>query len=82
MIMAQRATDDATTNARVRRADQRCSVDAGPESGAEIGKGDTVTGGSFGVCRTATCNAALRLTWGSTLFMARQTANAKHLKWS
>lgn len=80
MIPAQSATVDATTNARLRRADQRGSAGAGSERGAEIGKVDTVTDGSFGVRGSSDRNAVLRPVWGSALFKVRQAANAKHFK--
>jgi hypothetical protein len=77
MIPAQSTRDDATTNARVRRADQRGSDGAGSDKGAEIGKGEAVTDGSFGVCRSAVRSAVLWPVGGSALFKVRLTENAK-----
>lgn len=78
MIPAQSTRDDATTNARVRRADQRGSAGAGSDRGAEIGKGEAVTDGSSGVCGSADRKAVSLPVSGPCLFKVRQTANAKH----
>lgn len=77
MIPAQSAIEDATTNARVRRADQRRSAGPGSANGVDVGREEAVTEVSSGVCRSIERNAALRPVWGSDLFKVRQAAGAR-----
>ncbi len=76
MIPAQSAIEDATTNARVRRADQRGSAGPGSAHGVDVGREEAVTKVSSGVCRSIERNAALRPVWGPDLFKVRQAAGA------
>ena len=77
MIPAQSTIEDATTNASVRRADQRGSVGPGSAHGVDVGREEAVTEVSSGVCGSIERNAALRPVWGSYLFKVRQAAGAR-----